>query len=357
MQSRGDDRGGNHRRTWGIRRLAFAAGAVGVLLAGTFAGPGPASADPPQATCRPLFVPAEVALVGHAAVYGEYCSVPGGAARPLQILVPGITYTHVYFDFPGFDGRYSYVKFANRHGYDTLAIDRLGTGQSTRPLVAATVNAYTNADALHDVVQYARGASLGRAYQNVVLTGHSYGTFTSDLESATYHDVDGIIGTGWLQQPTVTGLAGVLSVLTPALLYLPFLGQVVDPTYVTTTPGTRGFFYSADNTDPAVIAADEQRKSTASLAEATYLVPENLGGLTQRIGVPTLRVVGSQDRIMCLGDSCSPANLAATLPSLFPSGVAFYVQPGAGHDVALEYNNAGGLDAMLSWLVTRFPQP
>ena len=357
MQSRGDDRGRNHRRTAGIRRLAFAAGAVGVLLAGTFAGSGAASADQSQATCRNLLVPAEVALVGNASIYGEYCSVPGGATRPLQVLVPGITYTHAYFDFPGFDGRYSYVKFANSHGYDTLAIDRLGTGQSTRPLIAATVNAYSNAQALHDVVQYVRGAGLGHAYENVVLTGHSYGTFTSDLESATYHDVDAIIGTGWLQQPTVTGLAGVLSVLTPALLYPAFLGQAVDPTYVTTTPGTRGFFYAAADTDPAVIAADEQRKSTASLAEATYLVPENLGGLTERIGVPTLRVVGDQDRIMCLGDSCRPASLAATLPSLFPSGVDIYVQPGAGHDVALEINNIGGLDAMLSWLAVRFPQP
>jgi pimeloyl-ACP methyl ester carboxylesterase len=348
-------RGATHERPGAARRRLLRVGAVGVLVAGVIGGGGPAFADGSQGTCSNVFIPVNIGLIGSASIYGEYCTAAGGAERPLQILVPGITYTHVYFDMPGFGGRYSYVKFMNARGYDTLAIDRLGMGQSTRPLIAATVNAYSNAEALHQVVQYVRAGNLARSYDSVVLTGHSYGTFVSDLESATYHDVDGIIGTGWLQEPTAVGLAGVLSILTPADLYPKFAG-VIDPTYVTTTPGDRGFFYAPGDTDPAVVAADEQTKDTASLAEVTYLIPENLGGLTERIGVPTLRVVGSRDRIMCLADSCSPANLAKTLPPLFPSGVDIYVQEGAGHDVALEENNTGGFDAMLSWLKSGFPQ-
>jgi pimeloyl-ACP methyl ester carboxylesterase len=338
-----------------IRGLWLRFGAVGVLVAGLMGGGGPAFAGGPKSMCSNVFIPVSLSVIGDASIYGEYCTTAGGDERPLQILVPGITYTHLYWDMPGFGGRYSYVKFMNARGYDTLAIDRLGMGQSTRPLVAATVNAYSNASALHQVVQYVRAGDLGRSYAAVVLTGHSYGTFVSDLESATYRDVDGIIGTGWLQQPTVAGLAGILSILTPANLYPRFAG-ILDPTYVTTTPGDRGFFYAPGDTDPALVAADEQLKTTASLAEVTYLIPENLGGLTERIGVPTLRVVGSQDRIMCVADSCSPANLAKTLPPLFPSGVQIYVQEGAGHDVALEENNTGGFDAMLSWLQSHFQQ-
>jgi pimeloyl-ACP methyl ester carboxylesterase len=337
------------------RRLWPRLGAVAVLVAGLIGGGGPAFAGGPQGTCSNVFIPVSLSLTGNASIYGEYCTTAGGDERPVQILVPGITYTHLYWDMPGFGGRYSYVKYMNARGYDTLAIDRLGMGQSTRPLIAATVNASSNAAALHQVVRYVRAGDLGRSYPAVVLTGHSYGTFVSDLESATYHDVEGIIGTGWLQQPTATGLAGVLSILTPADLYPEFAG-ILDPTYVTTTPGDRSFFYAPADTDPAVVAADEGLKNTASLAEATYLIPENLGGLTERIGVPTLRVVGSDDRIMCVADSCSPANLAKALPPLFPSGVRIYVQEGAGHDAALEQNNTGGFDAMLSWLESRFPQ-
>jgi pimeloyl-ACP methyl ester carboxylesterase len=152
----------------------------------------------------------------------------------------------------------------------------------------------------------------------------------------------------------VAGLAGVISILTPADLDPKFVGKVLDPTYVTTAAGARDFFYAPDDTDPAVVAADERLKNTASLAETTYLISENLGGLTERIGVPTLVVVGSEDRIMCVGDSCSPGRLAKSLPPLFPSGVDIYVQRGAGHDVALEENNTTGFDAMLSWLRSRF---
>jgi pimeloyl-ACP methyl ester carboxylesterase len=330
-------------------------GAVGLLVAGLLGGASPALADGPQITCRDLAVPVRLSLIGNASIYGEYCTATAGDQRPLQILVPGITYTHAYFDLPGFDGRYSYVTFMNERAYDTLAIDRLGIGESTRPLIAATVNADSNAAALHQVVQYARGGGLTRRYDRVVLTGHSYGTFTSDLESASYRDVDGIIGTGWLQQPTALGIAGIVSILTPANLDPKFFGTVLDPGYVTTRPGARDYFYAPGDTSPAVVAADERLKNTASLAETTYIIPENLGGLTERIGVPTLRLVGDQDRVMCVGDSCSASNLAATLPPLFPAGVDLYVQQGAGHDVALEESNTAGFDAMLSWLQIRFP--
>jgi pimeloyl-ACP methyl ester carboxylesterase len=106
--------------------------------------------------------------------------------------------------------------------------------------------------------------------------------------------------------------------------------------------------------DPAVIAADEATKDTASLAETTYLIPENTG-LTTRIGVPTLRVIGQFDRVMCNPLQCTQAGLDLLAPTLFPSGAEVYVQPGAGHNVALELNNTGGFDAALSWLQDRFP--
>jgi alpha-beta hydrolase superfamily lysophospholipase len=327
--------------------VALAALPVGAVAA-------PAQADD-VFTCTDVNTPISVPGVPNGTIYGRYCASADSTGRPLQILVPGITYTNAYFDFPGFDGRYSYTDFMNERGYDTLAIDRLGIGRSTRPALGVLVNAFSNADALHQVVDSVRRSGLdGRHYAKIVLTGHSYGTFVSDLTSATYHDVDGVIGTGWFQQPSALGVAGIVSILWPAALDPRFIGTIVDPTYVTTRPGARGFFYHSADTDPAVIAADEATKDTASLSETTYLLPEATG-LTTRIGVPTLRVVGQYDNVICNPLPCTQDGLARIAPALFPAGVTVYVQPNAGHDVALELNNTDGFNAQLSWLRNEFP--
>jgi alpha-beta hydrolase superfamily lysophospholipase len=325
--------------------------AVATAVSVTFV---PAQSSSAPTVCSDVTTPISVTGVPHGTIYGRYCRTTAPNSRPLQILVPGVTYTGAYFDLPGFDGRYSYTKFMNSHGYDTLAIDRLGIGRSTRPLLAAAVTAYSNADALHQVVAAVRANGLsGRHYAKIVLTGHSYGTFTSDLTSATYRGVDGVIGTGWLQQPTVLGLTGLTARLWPAATDPRFLGTVLDPEYVTTRPGTRDFFYETADTDPAVLALDQQTKNTASLAELTYLLPAT-AGLSTRIGVPTLRIIGAVDKVMCNPTPCSQQALEKTAPAMFPSGVTVYVQPGAGHDVALELGNAGGFAAALSWLDKQF---
>lgn len=313
----------------------------------------PTAAEAGVVTCSDVNTPISVAGVPDGVIYGRYCRGSAQSGKPLQILVPGVTYTHAYFDLLGFGGRYSYSKYMNDRGYDTLAIDRLGIGRSTRPLLGVSVNAYSNADALHQVVSAVRAGELGRSYQRIVLTGHSYGTFVSDLTAATHHDVDGVIGTGWFQQPSALGVVGLVATLGPAALDPRFFGQILGPTYVTTRPGTRGFFYQADNADPAVIAADDALKNTASLSETTYLVEVNTG-LSTRIGVPTLRVVGALDRVICNPIACTQGGLEQAAPTLFPSGAEVYVQPGAGHDVALELNNTLGFARSLAWLEEKF---
>jgi alpha-beta hydrolase superfamily lysophospholipase len=193
--------------------------------------PAPVRAEAADAfTCRDVLTPISVAGAAPGSIYGRYCHTAAANGHPLQLLVPGVTYTHLYWELPGFEGRYSYADFMNRHGYDTLAIDRLGIGRSTRPTLAANVDAYSNADALHQVVDSVRRDGLaGRHYETIVLTGHSYGTLTSDLTAATYGGVDGIIGTGWLRQPTPFGLIGVLSSFHPAAMDPKFMGAIVDP--------------------------------------------------------------------------------------------------------------------------------
>ena len=53
--------------------------------------------------------------------------------RTIQVLVPGYTYGRSYWDFPHRPEEFSYVRAAVRSGYATLALDRIGTGASSRP--------------------------------------------------------------------------------------------------------------------------------------------------------------------------------------------------------------------------------
>jgi hypothetical protein len=52
---------------------------------------------------------------------------------PLLILASGFTYDHQYWDLPVDGGKYSFVDAANRAGYATLNLDRLGLGSSDKP--------------------------------------------------------------------------------------------------------------------------------------------------------------------------------------------------------------------------------
>lgn len=103
-----------------------------------------------------------------------------------------------------------------------------------------------------------------------------------------------------------------------------------------------------------MIAADDATKNTASLSETTYLIPEATG-LTTRIGVPTLRVIGQYDNVICDPLPCNQRGLDQLAPALFPAGVTVHVQPAAGDDIALELNDTDGFDAQLSWLRGQFP--
>src|SRR5207244_5734616 len=161
--------------------------------------PAPARAEAVDAvTCRDVLTSISVPGAAPGSIYGRYCHTAAAKGNPLQILVPGVTYTHVYWDLPGFDGRYSYAAFMNRHGYDTLAIDRLGIGRSTRPTLAMNVDAYSNADALHQDVGSVRTNGLaGRHYERIVRTRHSCAPFTSGLTSPPYGGVNGVRGAAW----------------------------------------------------------------------------------------------------------------------------------------------------------------
>ena len=256
----------------------------------------------------------------------------------LQVLVHGMTYSHVYWDIPG---RNSYVDAAHRAGHSTLAIDRVGSGRSSHPLgakVTIKVGAYT----IHQVMQAVRNGHLtrpdGSPFSQVVLIGHSMGSWALWFEASRYRDADAIVLTGATHR--VTTLRAPLSALPrmyPANLDPKFTDLALDPAYLTTQPGARyDVLYAPGEVDPDVLAFDDRTKSTVTVTELydyLLLVQEPLD-----IRAPVLLAIGGRDPLFCGprhgGADCSNAErlVADEAPYLGPHAeVDGYVLPGAGH--------------------------
>ncbi|MFD6354962.1 alpha/beta hydrolase [Nocardia tengchongensis] len=334
-----------------------AALAVTIAAAGMAMMParGHAEADP---VCREVDIP--VQLSGRTEhMWGEICDPVGGPSAVLQVLIPGITYDHHYWDMPGFDGKYSYPRYAAAAGYSTLAIDRLGTGNSSRP-AALDVTTVSHADTVHQLVQAVRRGDLGERWNTVVTVGHSLGTLIAEQEAAVYRDVDGVIATGWLIPPGVVASAGILArhgVATPGN-GVPQQDSL--PLYFAMTPGNRAFFYTAGNYDPELLAADERYRQTDTAGEMmTVPIPWASAALAP-IAAPALVVVGESDSFFCTPPehtACTAAQAAESQRWFFApqSNLQAHVQPGSGHNIALSLNNDDGYNAMIAWIRATFP--
>lgn len=320
--------------------------------------------------CERLTFP--VALVeGQPATYhvaGWLCGRGSIRHRTIQVLIHGATYGHVYWDFPYEPEHYSYVRALTAAGYATLAIDRIGVGESDHP-PALDVTIKSNAYVVHQIIQTLRSGTLnvpsfGNVTGSRVMTvGHSMGSVTAIREAATYHDVDGVILTGYLHN-VGPGLAEITANLFPASLDPHFAGRNIPANYLTTLAGTRGasYFYHAATTDPAVVAADEATKETATIGEFSDFYAS--AALSPQIDVPVLSVVGDLDRNFCV-PSCSEAGLLEAEEQFFsPDTHLRVVQiPRASHNINLHEQAPLWYAAAALWsglrvgVDTRWPAP
>jgi hypothetical protein len=291
-------------REGGIRRSR--------LLLATFVLAGPivlaASRNSATYRCEPTRLDVDLAVSGSGEVAAWLCWEGGLARKPVQVAVPGTTYTHHYWDFPYEPERHSYARHMAAAGYALLLYDRVGTGESTIPDNFLDVTFDVHVETLHRIVQGLRDGSLtGRVFDTVTTIGHSQGAFITDVEAARHGDVDAVISTGTLH--TVNPLVGpsARDLFWPAFLD-PMWADKAPAGYATSRPGSRAaMFYHEPNADPAVIALDEQTKSLASYAELTMAAAmAPYAGLE----APVLSIVGNRDALFCPFADCSAyANL------------------------------------------------
>ncbi len=275
--------------------------------------------------------------------------------QPIQVLIPGGTYTHIYYDWPYQPDRYNYVKYMTERGYTTLSLDRLGYGYSDHP-VAETLNFDVAALNTHQIVQYLRAGALGRRFNTVVTNGYSMGGLTAQVEAATYHDVDALavhaVGHGLL---TPASLLRLGTAVYPAVLDPKFAGRLwaIDPGYETTIPGKRDLFYGPQGTyDSEQLAVEEQTKDTASATELADIALRSYTDQTKQITAPVLWSIGQYDKIWCgTTDDCYTDPMTQQEPDYYQPGLlTASVVPNTGHGVLLGHGGTDYLEDVAHWL-------
>ena len=294
-------------------------------------------------------------------MHGQLCMPGGRPPTTVQLLVHGATYSHVYWDFPYQPDRYSYQRDMARHGYATFAVDRLGTGQSTKPLSFTLLDG-VEAASIHQIVGHLRAGHVGgMRFDRIILVGHSIGAGVVTLEAATYRDVDGVILTATSHLVSPLAAVNGPTVYTHPVIFDPQLRhRGSDPEYFTTRPGFRPVFYEATDADPQVIATDDATKDQLSiLGFGLILAFGDESPASLRINVPVLLAVGEKDFAFCgfLSRDCSSAEALRKqeAPYFSPAAqLSTYVLRGAGHSMALHRNAGEYREATRAWLRARF---
>lgn len=308
-----------------------------------------------RSSCRTVTFPVTLPDSTPATLSGEYCASIVGS-RVLQFLVHGAGYNHTYFDWPQEPDTYSYVRRAVAAGYAVLNIDRLGAGDSSRP-VSTEVNTPSTVATLHQVITAVRGGALGQPYSLIEYLGHSFGSYYGIALNHTYpKDVDAFLLTGTGATQSALGFAPC-----PANIHANTLPRFanLDDGYLASVPSSRAcHLYYLPDADPAVISYDADTQDTVTLSEFTSR-PPTLTPWMGEITAPTLIIDGNHDVHYCFSDNydCSSTRsfASAITPNFNPNTCLALALEESGHDLQLHTTNALTDALMLAWSNATIP--
>ena len=284
-------------------------------------------------------------------ISARFCAPPAGV-KPLgtlQLLVNGITYNKALWTGFGFP-EYDWEAFATRKGYYTLAIDRIGHGESDKPDPFAVTQGPTHVSLLHEVIQLVQSGDCGIPVPDkIAYVGHSYGAALGNhLGLAHPDDVDAYVLMGY--SDTINVDVSLLSSLDPAAtLFRRFKG--VPFGYLTfATEAARTSVLYGGAFDPAVARRDFEKQDTISVGE---LFSPGLDRVVTPFDGPVFVITGDVDFFFCHvegPDACGEA-LRETGRKLYPDAKYEYeVVPNAGHLLTTQKSARGVFKSVHSWL-------
>lgn len=261
--------------------------------------------------------------------------------RTLLVAIHGATYNHKYWDVPDINGHeYSFARYMADRKYAVLAIDQLGTGDSTRPDDGDVLTVDQTASAIHQVITQLRAGEGGVGYPfgRIVTVGHSLGAINAIYEQATYHDADAVVSTGMGHVPHELPIPAELIAGMLQYEYSPLPAEV-----------RAAAFYYAPGADPDVIAYDNNILSDL-LARGQLLT-----GILSMFDPAATRVGEATGPVLVqLGefDVLFPASLAEGEAAYFASASSVTVQSlaGVGHDFNTHFRNHEGWQLIDEWL-------
>ncbi|MEV0589089.1 alpha/beta hydrolase [Nonomuraea sp. NPDC050310] len=331
--------------------------AVVALAVALTTSPAPAVAS---ATCSEMRVPVATAVDQPARhrIWGRLCLPAGRTATTVHVLVHGLNYSHVYWDFPYRRHHYSYVERAGRAGHATFNLDRIGVGRSSHP-ASGEVTTQSNALAVAQVVAALRAGTAGRRpFAKVVLVGHSYGAEVAILAASRFHAADALVltGTSRLKSPSAAALAARYGQPVSEVPRLAAQVPAGDYGYVTVRDEQRpALMYHRPAADPEVIARDSATKETNTISELMTIGDAAAPGVSEAVSVPVLFVVGDRDRLICAADAndcSSPVALVRDQRPYYPGAprVDAVVLDDVGHAINLHRRAPMAYIRMLDWI-------
>ncbi|KAJ8124185.1 hypothetical protein ONZ43_g38 [Nemania bipapillata] len=138
----------------------------------------------------------------------------GPHADTLQVLIHGASFNKKMWDSHYKPETYSWVKRMSHEGYPTLAIDLIGSGNSTFPDGLFEVQTQMYVETVHHLVQQLRKGEVGgRVWNKIVLVGFSIGgmmgtslaqQYPDDFDALVLHAISWDIS--WIYPAFLSGL-------------------------------------------------------------------------------------------------------------------------------------------------------
>jgi pimeloyl-ACP methyl ester carboxylesterase len=268
----------------------------------------------------------------------------------VQVLLAGATYNHGYWDVPTINGiDYSYARTMAAQCYAVLALDRLGTGESSRPS-GDFINLAVEGDSIAQILAALRTNNnpTERRFKRIVLVSHSFGSMLSVYTLGEYGNVaDALVVTGWIHTPGTVPL-------TPE-----YVQSLLQMEHIEVAPEVRNLlFYYPSSADQAVINYDNTNIND-TLPRAYFL--DGISVFTARAlgDVALIKSLTKVDQVnvpvfVQLGDNdiLFPATIAGAEVSFYSSAPAVTVDhlTNIGHGFNLHTNHGEGWQHIEAWI-------
>ncbi|PIA12801.1 hypothetical protein COEREDRAFT_83900 [Coemansia reversa NRRL 1564] len=279
----------------------------------------------------------------------------------VQLLLHGITHDRRYWDFPYGSGTYSYPKSAvDNFGFATLAIDRLGTGESSWPPTIET-SPNQQVATFHSIVEQLRRGNIGGVkFDKVIAVGHSRGALLIEYWTSIFpKDMDHIVLTGWYRDVDISTkpYLDLFKSLVPVNEVHTNM-NAPDSNYMTiATEDTRiSLFFHSHLYESKVGDIDYAVSQPFTTTEDKKIMTMTAG--TTRFKGTVLVMAGEYDGFGCVNRACTKS-IFKNEPSYWKGASKFatWLMPATGNSINLHRNAPSASAYINGWLLRNGVNP